>query len=82
VMGRVVRRSVARVVTRRELWNGNRSDWRRWGDPDHPIRWAWSTHTTNRLRYETLLALPEWSHLAVVRLRRPAEAKALLSLTG
>jgi hypothetical protein len=82
VMSRVVRRSVVRVVTRRELWNGNRSDWRRWGDPDHPIRWALSTHAANRSKYETLLALPEWSHLEVVRLRRPADAKALLSLNG
>jgi hypothetical protein len=79
VMARVVRRSLVRVVTRRELWNGNRSDWRRWGDPDHPIRWAWRTHAINRATYEGLVTLPEWSHLDVVRLRRPAEAKALLS---
>jgi adenylate kinase family enzyme len=82
VMGRVVRRSVVRAVTRRELWNGNRSDWRRWGHPDHPIRWAWRTHASNRERYERLVALPEWSHLQVMRLRRPAEAKALLSFAG
>ena len=80
VMGRVVRRSLVRVVTRRELWNGNRSDWRRWGDPDHPIRWAWRTHAANRAKYEALVVLPEWSHLEVVRLRQPGEAKALLSL--
>ena len=79
VMGRVVRRSVVRAVTRRELWNGNRSDWRRWGDPDHPIRWAWRTHAANRMKYEGLITRPEWSHLEVVRLRRPAEAEALLS---
>ncbi|MGH9049412.1 MAG: hypothetical protein ACRDY4_06770 [Acidimicrobiia bacterium] len=82
VMVRVVRRSVVRVVTRRELWNGNRSDWRRWGDPDHPIRWAWRTHAANRMKYEGLVTLPEWSHLEVVRLRRPAEARSLLSWTG
>jgi adenylate kinase family enzyme len=82
VMSRVVRRSIARAVTRRELWNGNRSDWRRWGDPDHPIRWAWRTHAAKREEYEHISALPEWSHLEVVRLRRPREVKALLSLTG
>ncbi|MGH8984069.1 MAG: adenylate kinase [Acidimicrobiia bacterium] len=82
VRGRVVRRSVVRVVTGRELWNGNRSDWRRWGDPEHSIRWAWRTHAANRVTYEVLVALPEWSHLDVVRLRRPGEAKALLSCAG
>jgi adenylate kinase family enzyme len=82
VMRRVVRRSIARAVTRRELWNGNRSDWRRWGDPDHPIRWAWRTHRAKREEYERLSALPEWSNLEVMRLRRPREAKSLLSLAG
>jgi adenylate kinase family enzyme len=82
VMGRVVRRSIVRAVTRRELWNGNRSDWRRWGDPDHPIRWAWRTHAARRQEYEHLSALAEWSHLEVVRLRRPRDARSLLSLAG
>ena len=82
VMSRIIRRSLGRVVMRTELWNGNRSDWRRWGDPTHPIRWAWSTHAYNRVRYESVTALPEWSHLEVVRLRRPREARALLFLNG
>ena len=82
VMSRVIRRSLDRVVMRRELWNGNRSDWRRWGDPEHAIRWAWRTHAKNRAKYERLTALAEWSHLEVVRLRRPRDARALLSLTG
>jgi len=82
VMSRVIRRSLGRVIARRELWNGNRSDWRRWGDPDHPIRWAWRTHAAKREEYEHLSARPEWSHLEVMRLRRPREAKALLSWPG
>src|SRR6478736_348534 len=46
VMRRVVQRSFIRAVLRRELWpgTGNREDFRRWVDPGHPIRWAWSTH--------------------------------------
>jgi adenylate kinase family enzyme len=82
VMSRVVRRSITRVVTRRELWNGNHSDWRMWGESSHPIRWAWRTHAANRAKYERLASLPEWSHLDVVRLRRPRDARALLSLAG
>ncbi|HWG25619.1 hypothetical protein [Actinospica sp.] len=40
IMRQVVRRSVVRAATRRELWNGNRETFRDWLDPDHPIRWA------------------------------------------
>jgi len=79
VMSRVVRRSVARAVTRRELWNGNREDWRGWFDADHPIRWAWSTHAERRARYTQFSAAPEWSHLRVVRLARPRQARRLLA---
>jgi adenylate kinase family enzyme len=82
VMWRVISRSVKRVVTRRELWNGNVSDWRRWGDPEHPIRWAWDSYAANREQYERVTRLPEWAHLDVVRLRQPSDAKALLGLPG
>jgi adenylate kinase family enzyme len=49
---RVVSRSVHRALTRVELWNGNREHWRQWNDPEHPIRWAWSTHARLRAEYE------------------------------
>lgn len=54
VMGRVVRRTLGRLVVRRELWNGNRESWaglvRR--DPEHSIvLWAWTTHGPNRVRF-------------------------------
>jgi len=78
IMVRVIRRSVWRAVTRVELWNGNREDWRRWADPEHPIRWAWTKHPERRRKYPTLLAEPHWAHLRVHRLRRPRDARRLL----
>lgn len=73
VMQRVVRRSVGRAITRRELWNGNREDVREWIRADHPIRWAWSTLASHRV------AMPErcarHPHLQLVRLRSAAEAR-------
>src|SRR5207249_5085245 len=33
IMTQVIRRSVSRAITRRELWNGNREDPRGWVDP-------------------------------------------------
>lgn len=79
VMARVIRRSVVRAVSGRELWagTGNREDWRRWLDREHPIRWAWDTHAKNRAKYAARLAAPEAAHLTVIRLRHPQEAAAL-----
>ena len=48
IMGRVIRRSFVRAVTREELWNGNRERLRSWIEPDHPIRWSWSQHSRKR----------------------------------
>jgi adenylate kinase family enzyme len=75
-MPRVVRRSVARAVTGEELWNGNRENWRTWADPDHPIRWSWTTFPDRRARYPTLLL--DYPDLDVIRLRRPRQAAVLL----
>ena len=66
IMLRVIRRSVNRAVTRRELWNGNRENFRNWLDPEHPIRWAWSQHAARRSRIEGLLR--DHPQLTVIRL--------------
>jgi adenylate kinase family enzyme len=79
VMARVVRRSVRRAVTREPLWNGNRERWQRWADPEHPIRWAWSTHARRRSELADAIARPEHAHLQVVRFRRPRDARFLRS---
>jgi adenylate kinase family enzyme len=66
IMRQVVRRSITRVVTRRELWNGNRETVRALFDRDHPIRWAWSEHTRWRAKVEDRIATHP--HLHVVHL--------------
>ena len=78
VMTQVIRRSVVRAVTRRELWNGNREDPREWIDPEHPIRWAWSTFDRRRREYGERLASPEHAHLETVRLSSPGDARRWL----
>lgn len=79
VMGRVIRRSISRALTRRELWpgTGNREDWLRWLDKGHPIRWAWDTFESRRARYEALFADPALAHVRVHRLTRPGDAPRL-----
>ncbi|WP_136520507.1 MULTISPECIES: toxin [Cellulomonas] len=78
VMGRVVRRTLRRGLTRQELWHGNRE---RLGnllrrDPEENIvRWSWTMHDAYRERYAALAAS---GTTRVVRLRSPREAAALL----
>lgn len=85
VMTRMVRRTLGRVVSRRELWHGNRERWRNLIDPkpeDNIILWAWTTHGRYRRRYEEAFAATEWTHKNLVRLRSPAETRRFLSEAG
>ncbi len=73
IMARVIRRSFGRVLTRRELWNGNREHLRDWSRPDHPIRWAWKrAHRNSR---ETAGRAARFPGVTVVRLRTAGEAR-------
>jgi adenylate kinase family enzyme len=76
IMARVIRRSITRVVLRRELWpgTGNREDWRRMLRPSHPIRWAWSTWRRRREDTARHLQEAEYAHLIVLHLRHPRDA--------
>lgn len=75
VMWQVTTRSIIRAATRRELWNGNREDLRRWLDPDHPIRWAWATHGRRRREFAVAAGSdPRW-----VRLRSRRDVRAWLA---
>ena len=73
IMSRVIRRSVSRAITRRELWNGNRESVRDWLSPDHPIRWAWSRIESRRHRTGDLAA--RFPDVTVVRLRTAREVR-------
>jgi adenylate kinase family enzyme len=79
VMQRLLRRTLSRLVFRRELWNGNREHWtnlfRR--DPDKNILiWAWTSHASTRAKLEAEAAT---STATWVRLRRPRNADRWLA---
>lgn len=85
VMGQVVRRTLGRVVTGEELWNGNREDWRSLFDPrpeKNIILWAWTRHRPTRAKYERHLADGTWDHATVIRLRRRGEIDELVVAVG
>ena len=82
VLARTVRRTLRRVVTRQELWNGNREPFSNlWSLDPHTsvIAWAATQHGPYRARYEAAERDPEWSGLHFVRLRAQGDVDALLS---
>jgi adenylate kinase family enzyme len=85
IMARVLRRSVMRALSRRELWpgTGNREDFRRWLSKDHPIRWTWDTYREANERRAARFADPDLSHARKHRFRTPRETRRWLSrITG
>jgi len=83
---RVAGRTLRRTLTRQELWNGNREALRNLvrRDPERNILlWAWVKQPLMAEQYEQAVADPGNAHLAVVRLRTPAEVRAFVrSLPG
>ncbi|WP_223148453.1 hypothetical protein, partial [Actinotalea sp. JY-7885] len=78
VMARVIRRTLGRLLSRRELWNGNRESWRGLvaREPEENIvLWAWRSHADNAVRFQQMQA-PHW-----VRLRSPRAARRWLATT-
>lgn len=73
---RVIRRTIRRRVHREELWNGNVEGplWHFFTDPEHIVRWSWST----RHKYRERVPLVDEAHsdLTVVRLRTHREVEA------
>jgi adenylate kinase family enzyme len=76
---RVIRRSLARGLLRRRLWNGNRESlWRMATDPEHPVRWGWAHHDSKRRQVLTRQADPRWERLTVIHLPTPGDAERWL----
>ncbi len=76
---RAVLRTAKRLLTRVELWNGNRERLSTVLRATHPIRWSWQTHARHRAVYSERLADLRWAHLAVTRLRSPAQVRGWLA---
>jgi hypothetical protein len=85
VMARTIRRTVRRVFTREELWNGNREPLSNlWSfNPEKSIiAWTATRHRVYRRRYRDAEIDPQWAELRFVRLRSQAEAAAFLAGVG
>jgi adenylate kinase family enzyme len=79
VMARVVRRTLRRVFTREELWNGNREPWSNLFSWERSIvAWSWSQRRKYRDRYSTAMSDPEWSDIRFVPVRTRVDRRRLL----
>jgi adenylate kinase family enzyme len=82
VMTRTIGRTVRRVVTRQELWNGNKEPWSNlfsWKPEQSIIAWSASRHSVYRRRYREEELDPRWAGLDFVRLRTQRDADAFLA---
>lgn len=79
ILWRLVRRTTDRLLTRRELWAGNREDLRLLLSRDSIILWALRTYRKNRRMYGAVAHDPAHAHLTIVRLRSPRECAAWLA---
>src|SRR6266516_1907792 len=82
IIARLTRRTMRRIRTREQLWNGNQEHIRGLFTWDSVFLWAIRTYRRRRRQYSILLNKPENSHLKVVRLRSPREAAWFLSTLG
>lgn len=78
-MWRVFKRTVTRIWTGEELWNGNRetlghhlASWR----PDENLFvWCWRMHWKHRSEFPVAFEKEEFGHLRVLRFRHPRETE-------
>jgi adenylate kinase family enzyme len=82
VLSRTTRRTLRRVVTREELWNGNREPFSNLCslNPEKSIiAWAATRHGVYRRRYLAAERDPRWSGLQFVRLRSQGDADTFVA---
>ena len=79
IIARLTRRTLRRIRTHEQLWNGNQEHLRGLFTRDSVFLWAIRTYRRRRRQYPILLSRSENSHLTVVRLRSPREATEFLS---
>lgn len=83
VLPRLLKRSVRRIVSQEELWNGNRETFRaQFASRDSLFVWLLKTHSRLRRDYPILLEQEEYRHLQVIRLRNPQATEQWLSTCG
>jgi adenylate kinase family enzyme len=75
VLVRLARRTLGRIATREELWQGNRESVRNtFFSRKSLFVWVFQTYWKRRKEFPELFRSPEYGHLEVVHLRSPQAA--------
>jgi adenylate kinase family enzyme len=85
IMRQLSARTLRRMLTRAELWNGNKESLRNLIrlDPNESIlRWAWTQHRKYVERYDAAQHDPAYQHLCFIRVRSRAAAADLVARTA
>ena len=80
VTRQIVLRTIRRVLTHAELWNGNKESWTglfSLNPENSVIAWSWTKHAEYRARYAAAIEDPANAHLTFIRLRSHTEAQQL-----
>lgn len=82
IMTQLIPRTLRRLVTREELWNGNRERLQNLFETrpeENVILWSWTRFDSIRARYAQMLQDGTWAGRQVFRLRSRAEVSAFLA---
>ncbi len=82
IMQRVSWRTLRRLFSRQELWNGNRESLHGVFGRNSIVWYAFTSYRRHRVRYAALLASREFNHLKVRRFSSPKEASFWLQSLG
>jgi adenylate kinase family enzyme len=75
VFWRLLHRSISRIFSREELWNGNRETFRNmFLSRDSLFVWLFQSYSHQKRAYPNQVKEPMFSHLAFLRIKSPREA--------
>jgi len=82
VMPRIIRRTLGRMILRKELWNGNRERFRNLFNrqpEENIILWSWTQHGKYRQQYLDAATDPAHEHIEWVRIASPRQQRRWLA---
>ncbi|HLZ48587.1 MAG TPA: adenylate kinase [Candidatus Limnocylindria bacterium] len=80
ILWRLFKRTNRRILSREELWNGNRETFRNaYLSLDSLYLWVFRSHWKRRRTWPEILKRPEYRHLTVHHFRTPGEADRWLA---
>ena len=80
ILWQLYQRTMKRIISREELWNGNRETVRgTFFSKDSLFLWALQTYPRYRQQYLAYQSAPEWAHLQIFHLRSRRETASWLA---